>query len=82
MTKVTVTLLTAAGLLALAGCKSEVMQDRTYAEPQNDPSSRTAAPAARQPMAPASDRPARSSQVSPAPAGRPTYQPMTGTDTK
>ena len=77
MTKVTVTLLTAAGLLALAGCKSEVMQDRTYkpAEPQNDPAYRTAAPGARQPMASSSSEQAAQT----APAARPAYQPMTGT---
>ena len=86
MTKLTVTLLTAAGLLALAGCKSEVMQDRSYqpAEPQNDPGVRTAASSSRQPMAPASEQTPGTSQVSPAPApagGRPTYQPMSGTYT-
>jgi len=82
MTKLTVTLLTAAGLLALAGCKSEVMQDRSYqpAEPQNDPGVRTAASSSRQPMAPASEQTPGTSQVAPAPAGgRPTYQPMSGT---
>lgn len=84
MTKVTVTLLTAAGLLALAGCKSEVMQDRTYAEPQNDPGSHAAAPAARQPMPPAADQPVRASQSAPAPAPAPArtranYRPMEGT---
>ena len=86
MTKLTVTLLTAAGLLALAGCKSEVMQDRSYqpAEPQNDPGVRTTASNSRQPMAPASEQTPGTSQVSPAPApagGRPTYQPMSGTYT-
>ena len=77
MTKVTVTLLTAAGLLALAGCKSEVMQDRTYkpAEPQNDPAYRTAAPGTRQPMASSSEQSARPAQA----GARANYQPMTGT---
>lgn len=78
MTKVTVTLLTAAGLLALAGCKSEVMQDRTYkpAEPQNDPAYRTAAPGTRQPMA-SSEQSSRTAQT----GARANYQPMTGTYT-
>ena len=76
MTKVTVTLLTAAGLLALAGCKSEVMQDRSYqpAEPQNDPGYRTAAPASRQPMA---QSPEQAPRTAPARA-RANYQPMEG----
>jgi len=75
MKKATVTLLTAAGLLALAGCKSEVMQDRSYepAEPQNDPDVRTTAPMSRRQPARQAQAPVESGR-----AARPSYQPMSG----
>ena len=48
MNKTTTTLLTAAGLLLLAGCKTEVMKNRRYQgdPPQNDPAVKQSAPAA------------------------------------
>ena len=52
MNKTTTTLLTAAGLLLLAGCKTEVMKHRRYHgdPPQNDPAMKQSAPAAQRPM--------------------------------
>ena len=82
MNKTTTTLLTAAGLLLLAGCKTEVMKHRRYQgdPPQNDPAMKQSAPAAQRPMeqkfeqgpapAPAPDAPLSS------PSSR--FSPMSG----
>lgn len=68
MNKTTTTLLTAAGLIFLAGCKTEVMGDRRYKDvPQEDP-------VAQQPM----QRPVEK-ESAPAPVQKaPRFKPMNG----
>lgn len=72
--KKTTTLLTAAGLLFLAGCKTEVMKDREYTgNPQEDPTSAQVAPMAPTEKAPVT--PVDTPAPAPAPKG---FKPMEG----
>ena len=82
MNKTTTTLLTAAGLLLLAGCKTEVMKNRRYQgdPPQNDPAMKQSAPAAQRPMEQKFEQgpvPAPAPDAAPvSPSSK--YSPMTG----
>ena len=68
MNKTTTTLLTAAGLIFLAGCKTEVMRDRPFKEgPQEDP-------VVQQPM----QRPVEKEAVPVQQAPAPRFKPMSG----
>ena len=73
--KKTTTLLTAAGLLFLAGCKTEVMKDRKYTGiPKDDP-----APVQVAPMDPPEKAPVAPIENTPAPAPAPKgFKPMEG----